>query len=135
MAAVKPRGNRSTELAMAAILRRKHLRGWRRHYPVAGTPDFCWARLRIALFVDGCFWHGCPSCRKHAKTNVDFWRKKVLRNRRRDVRVARKLRGEGWIVLRVWECAVKEERTIARIERAYIGRTIASQSLPKRGAQ
>lgn len=119
MASIKPKGNRSTEVAMMHILRSSKLRGWRRHYPVVGTPDFCWPSLKIALHVDGCFWHGCPYCNKRAKSNTDFWEAKISRNMRRDKKVAKQLRRIGWCVLRVWECRLTLPVTQNRIKRAY----------------
>jgi len=106
MAAVRSRGNRSTELRLAELPRRHGLSGWRRHYPVAGTPDFCWPKCRVALFVDGCFWHGCPRCRRAPKSNQAFWDAKVTENRRRDRKATKALRKEGWTVIRVWECQI-----------------------------
>ena len=115
MAAVKSKGNKSTELKLVKILRGAGLKGWRRHLPVVGTPDFCWPKLKVALFVDGCFWHGCPTCHRLPSTNVEYWLKKVKRNKMRDRRVARLLREAGWSVIRVWECHVEKPRTIKRI--------------------
>lgn len=115
MAAVRSRGG-TAEHRMEVLLRANKLSGFRKQWPVAGRPDFAWPSTRVALFIDGCFWHGCP-CKRPPKSNADFWKAKVLSNRRRDARVARKLRKEGWTVLRVWGCAVNAERTIARIIR------------------
>lgn len=115
MAAVRSRGNRSTELRMVKILRQHGLSGWRRHHSVPGTPDFCWPKLKVALFVDGCFWHGCPRCRRAPKSNQAFWDAKVTENKRRDRRASRKLRKLGWSVIRVWECQIGKEATISRI--------------------
>lgn len=120
MASVGSRGNRSTEQLMEKLLRRHHLKGYRTQWPVVGKPDFAWPKLRVALFIDGCWWHGCPRCkrcRKPSKSNAAFWRTKVESNRRRDVRVSRHLRGQGWKVLRVWECVVEHQRTISRLIR------------------
>jgi DNA mismatch endonuclease (patch repair protein) len=103
---------------MIKVLRRGGLSGYRRHWPVAGKPDFAWPKMKVALFVDGCFWHGCPRCNRPSKSNVVFWGKKVDDNRRRDIRVARLLRRSGWSVLRVWECRVNDRVTAARIIRA-----------------
>jgi len=122
MAAVKSRGNRSTEQKMVALLKEHQLKGWRRHYPISGTPDFCWPKQKVALFVDGCFWHGCPHCYKPPKSNVNFWLDKVKTNKRRDRRVNRELREKGWAVIRVWECQLKYKRTIKRIERKLLER-------------
>lgn len=120
MASVRSRGNRSTEQRMERLLRQYHLKGYRKQWPVIGKPDFAWPRLKVALFIDGCWWHGCPRCKrckKPSKSNAAFWRAKVESNRRRDVRVSRRLRGKGWRVLRVWECVVEDRRTISRLTR------------------
>ena len=122
MASVRSRGNRSTEQAAAVVLRQAGLVGYRKQWPVAGKPDFAWPGLKVALFVDGCFWHGCPRCNRPSKSNVGFWRKKVSDNQRRDRRVTRRLRRDGWSVLRVWECKVGSVATRARIQRIVAGR-------------
>src|ERR1017187_7286360 len=117
MASVRTFGG-TTERKMEEILRKRGIRGFRKQWPVAGKPDFAWPKSRVALFVDGCFWHGCPRCDRPSKSNTKFWKSKIVSNRRRDARVTRKLRNDGWSVLRVWECRIIEERTIARIMRA-----------------
>src|ERR1700732_3947351 len=118
MASVRSKGNRTTEGLMGKLLWASGLRGYRKHWPVAGKPDFAWPRRKVALFVDGCFWHGCPRCDRPSRSNKTFWKSKIASNRRRDGRVARKLRNDGWSVLRVWECRIGEERTLSRIMRA-----------------
>jgi DNA mismatch endonuclease (patch repair protein) len=80
---------------------RRHPRG------VFGNPDFGNKTRRIAVFVDGCFWHGCPEHYREPKTNVDFWREKIRRNRERDESVSAVLRAMGWQVIRVWEHELK----------------------------
>jgi DNA mismatch endonuclease (patch repair protein) len=115
MSSIRGRGNRTTELRMAGELRRARLSGWRRHLGLFGTPDFVWRRERLALFVDGCFWHGCPRCYRSPRHNASFWRIKVTGNRDRDKRVTRSLRAAGWTVIRVWECRIGNRVTIARI--------------------
>jgi len=70
---------------------------------VFGNPDFAHRRLRVAVFLDGCFWHGCPIHYRPPKTNPDFWAKKVSGNVRRDMKVGRELRRRGWLVIRIWE--------------------------------
>jgi DNA mismatch endonuclease (patch repair protein) len=117
MASVRTVGG-TTERKMEALLRQNGIRGFRKQWPVAGKPDFAWPKSKVALFVDGCFWHGCPRCDRPSKSNTTFWKSKIVSNRRRDARVARKLRNDGWSVLRVWECRIAEERTVARIMRA-----------------
>lgn len=118
MRAIRGRGNKSTELAMAALLRRSRLTGWRRHLDLPGRPDFAWPAHKVALFVDGCFWHGCPRCYRTPSHNTEFWQQKVLDNRRRDRRADRALRSRGWRVLRVWECRLESTSTIRRVQRA-----------------
>jgi DNA mismatch endonuclease (patch repair protein) len=106
MSRIRGRGNKDTELALMNLLRRHHITGWRRNQTVFGKPDFIFPKARLALFVDGCFWHGCP---KHCNTpsgNRAFWVKKFAVNKSRDRLVTRTLRQQGWRVLRIWECAL-----------------------------
>lgn len=120
MASVRTSGG-TTERKMEKLLRLRGVRGYRKQWHVAGKPDFAWTKSKVALFVDGCFWHGCPRCDRPSKSNKAFWKAKVVSNQRRDRRVSRKLRKEGWSVLRVWECRIGEARTLARIIRAVNG--------------
>jgi DNA mismatch endonuclease (patch repair protein) len=106
MAAVRSKGNRSTELAFGKILWAWGLRGYRKHWPVHGRPDFAWPCLKVAVFVDGCFWHGCTRCKSLPRSNAAFWRDKIEANQRRDKRVTTRLRRAGWTVVRVKECAL-----------------------------
>jgi DNA mismatch endonuclease (patch repair protein) len=122
MKAIRGRGNETTELAVARLLRRWGLKGWRRHLSLSGRPDFTWRRERVVLFVDGCFWHGCPRCYSLPRSNTAFWREKLEGNRRRDRRISRILRAAGWKVLRVWECQVTSRRTKARILQTVLQR-------------
>ncbi len=115
LSAVRSTGNRSTELRMAGILRKLGLSGWRRHQPLPGRPDFAWRRERVALFVDGCFWHGCPRCYSAPKHNGSFWARKLAENTARDRRVNAELRRAGWRVIRVWECRVDSASTRQRL--------------------
>lgn len=117
MASVRPTGNLTTELAFGKLLSAAGVRGYRKHWPILGKPDFAWPGRKIAVFVDGCFWHGCPKCRSIPTSNVAFWRAKIENNRRRDLRVTRTLRRQGWRVVRVWECAVTRASSIERIAR------------------
>lgn len=121
MALVRGARNKSTELKLMELMKRDGITGWRRGTKVLGAPDFVWRRERIALFVDGCFWHGCPRHRRVPKSRVEFWEAKLTANRRRDRLVTRTLRADGWTVLRVWECALTLKRqppTLRRIRRA-----------------
>jgi DNA mismatch endonuclease, patch repair protein len=67
------------------------------------TPDVVFRRERLAVFVDGCFWHGCPEHFRTPKTNAEYWAAKIARNRDRDDRVNAALVAEGWEVMRIWE--------------------------------
>lgn len=117
MASVRSQGNVTTEIMFGKLLRAAGARGYRKHWPVQGKPDFAWPGRKIAVFVDGCFWHGCPSCNSVPTSNVQFWRDKIDRNRRRDRRNTRDLRRQGWRVVRVWECRVKKATSIQRVIR------------------
>jgi len=70
---------------------------------IPGRPDFVNRALKIAVFADGCFWHGCPRCGHVPKSNRAYWRKKLLRNVARDKEINRELRRAGWHVVRIWE--------------------------------
>jgi DNA mismatch endonuclease (patch repair protein) len=105
MSRVRSRGNRTTEGRMVALLRHHGLTGWRRHARVPGRPDFAWPKRRVAVFVDGCFWHGHQCGRNLTpKKNAELWEKKFAATRRRDARNGRILRQRGWTVIRIWEC-------------------------------
>jgi DNA mismatch endonuclease (patch repair protein) len=123
MASVRSRGNRSTEKALGDVLRAEGIRGYRKHWKVEGKPDFAWPGRKIAIFVDGCFWHGCGRCRNLPKSNAAFWRDKILSNKRRDRRVTQHLRRAGWLVIRVKECAVLESSTTRSIRSALNSRS------------
>lgn len=119
MSAIRSKGNRSTELVLVDLLRRNKISGWRRHYPIEGKPDFAWIRFKVAVFVDGCFWHGCL-CRRAPKSNLEFWEEKIFKNKKRDRRVTRHLREMGWKVIRVKECQLRDsnKRIVRRIKLA-----------------
>ena len=106
MSHIRGQGNKETELVLMTLLRRHGIAGWRRHLPVFGRPDFVFLKLRVALFVDGCFWHGCPKHSNMPANNRPFWRKKMAANKARDRRVNRELRRAGWRVVRIWEHAL-----------------------------
>jgi DNA mismatch endonuclease (patch repair protein) len=120
MARIRGRGNKATELALAKLLRAHHISGWRRHTVVFGKPDFVFRRERLAVFVDGCFWHGCPRCYRRPGTNQNFWDKKFMRNRTRDRLVNRTLQAFGWRVLRIWEHEFKKPESVVAKLRSTI---------------
>ena len=118
MASVRSRGNRTTEVPLARLLWAAGLRGYRKHWSVDGKPDFAWPSLKLAVFVDGCFWHGCTRCKYLPRTNTAFWRNKIETNKQRDRRVTGRLRRKGWNVIRIWECWVTKDSTLRRIGQA-----------------
>jgi DNA mismatch endonuclease, patch repair protein len=113
MSHIRSRGNKDTEVALAKLLRRHKITGWRRHLEIRKAksgklkfkvrPDFVFPKLKLALFVDGCFWHGCPKHETKPKNNRAFWRKKLSSNKKRDRLVTRTLQSAKWRVLRIWE--------------------------------
>ena len=103
MSRIRGRGNKDTELALMKLFRQHGITGWRRHQKVFGRPDFLFRRNRLAIFVDGCFWHGCPRHCKIPAGNRVFWQKKFTANKARDRLVNQTLRSKGWHVMRIWE--------------------------------
>ena len=119
MAAVRTKGNRSTEKRLRYALLRAKIKGWRLQATfLLGNPDFVFINDKIAVFVDGCFWHGCPRCYRRPHTSQSYWDEKVKRNVSRDKRVTNKLRRDGWSVIRIWEHELlSPEKAISRIKR------------------
>jgi DNA mismatch endonuclease (patch repair protein) len=103
MAAIRSKGNKDTELKLVSMLRAYRITGWRRNRPLPGKPDFIFPKHRVAIFVDGCFWHGCPKHGRKPESNQNYWVAKLERNKNRDAAVNALLRNRGWIVLRLWE--------------------------------
>lgn len=121
MSRVHGRGNKRTELALVEFFRGHRITGWRRHQPLFGRPDFIFRDAKLAVFVDGCFWHGCAKHATQPAVNETFWQKKLDRNKARDRLVNRTLRSRGWRVLRIWqhELTRKNEAQLkGRIQRA-----------------
>jgi DNA mismatch endonuclease, patch repair protein len=120
MAAIRSRGNKSTERALRYRLMRAGIRGWRL-YPgdVPGKPDFVFDEAGLVVFVDGCYWHGCPRCYRAPTSNESYWSQKLARNKNRDRTVTRALRKEGWTVVRFWEHQIegKPRKVVEKIER------------------
>jgi len=114
MSRIKGKGNKDTELAMIQILRKHHISGWRRNQALLGRPDLVFPRQKVAIFVDGCFWHGCPEHSNMPKNNRSFWAKKLQSNKDRDGFVNRGLRKLGWKVVRVWEHELKQPARVVQ---------------------
>lgn len=121
MRAIRSSGNRTTERRLVSLLRKERLWGWRIRPPdLPGGPDFFFPSAGTVVFVDGCFWHGCPKCGHIPKTNRAYWQAKIARNRARDARITRTLRRSGFHVVRLWECDLRSRPNvcIGRIRRA-----------------
>ena len=124
MSRVRSRGNAATELRLVGILREHRLSGWRRHQNVFGKPDFVFRSDRVAVFVDGCFWHSCPVHGSLPTTNRGFWQHKLGRNKSRDKLVGARLRDEGWSVLRIWQHELVDPQAVAERIRRVLSRAI-----------
>lgn len=140
MSRIRGRGNRTTELKLAAAFRQQHVVGWRRHVllkpclaseeqqpgkrrqRLSVRPDFIFRREKVAVFVDGCFWHGCPEHSTRPVTNSEFWTKKLKGNMQRDQRATRALLASGWTVLRVWEHDLADPKSVVeRVSACFNG--------------
>lgn len=112
MASVRSTGNRSTELRFRGQLVRQGIKGWKvQSRELCGRPDFFFPKQKIAIFVDSCYWHGCPKHVRHPSSRRSYWRAKIGGNVARDKRVTRTLRAQGWRVLRVWEHQLADSST------------------------
>jgi DNA mismatch endonuclease (patch repair protein) len=121
MSRIRSQGNRDTELVLIRFFRAHGITGWRRRQKLFGKPDFVFRSARLAVFVDGCFWHGCPKHCRRPTGNRAFWGAKLDRNQARDRLVNRTLRRDGWQVLRIWEHELarkNEQRLLRRLVRA-----------------
>jgi len=118
MSRVKGRGNLATEERLVQIFRQHGLIGWRRNSGIFGKPDFVFRAMRLAIFVDGCFWHSCPIHGSIPSTNRMFWLRKLKRNVERDKLVRKELRSLGWNVVRIWQHELrKPTKVVQRINR------------------
>ncbi len=119
MSKVRAKGNRSTERRFETLLRSNRIWGWTKHPPaIPGRPDFYFARHRVAVFVDGCFWHACPRCGRLPKSRVGFWRAKIDANWMRDQVIKRRLRRMDFRVVRIWEHDLGRKTSVERVLRA-----------------
>jgi len=98
------------ETAFRRALWHQGVRGYRLHESLPGRPDIAFPGLRLAVFVNGCFWHLCPTCRPpQPRANADFWQAKLTANVERDSRVLEALTSRGWEVLVVWEHEIRPD--------------------------
>jgi DNA mismatch endonuclease (patch repair protein) len=122
MSLSRGKGNKQTGQELRILFRQNKIIGWKRHLPLPGKPDFAFPKQKVAVFVDGCFWHGCPKCYTRPKTNRKFWDKKREDNMARDKRVTRQLRHKGWKVIRIWQHSLKKspDTCLNRVRRALV---------------
>ena len=121
MRQIKSARNKSTELRLIKLFQENNITGWRRNYPVKGHPDFVFLQQKVAVFVDGCFWHGHDCRNTRPENNKDYWQKKRARNIQHDLEVTAMFEVRGWKVLRIWECELKRDnagKTIKKINDA-----------------
>lgn len=121
MSKVRSNNNKSTELALIKFFKENNITGWKRNYPVKGHPDFVFLDKKIAVFVDGCFWHGHQNCRYFVmpKSNTEYWESKIKNNITRDKTTYDSLSALGWNVLIVWECELKKDKRDITLERLF----------------
>ena len=110
MIKVRSNNNKSTELALIKFFKENNITGWKRNYPVKGHPDFVFLDKKIAVFVDGCFWHGHDCRNTRPSDNAEYWRKKRERNIKHDKEVTALFEQRGWTVIRIWECELKKKK-------------------------
>lgn len=117
MRSVKSKNTKSTELALIKLFKENHITGWRHNYNVKGHPDFVFLKKRIAIFVDGCFWHG-HDCRNTRPTaHAEYWAKKREKNMQHDKEITERFEKRGWTVVRIWECELKKKNLSKTTER------------------
>ncbi|MGV9554953.1 very short patch repair endonuclease [Streptomyces sp. NPDC003522] len=126
----------SAELAVRRLLHAAGMR-YRVEYPVPGMPrrriDVAFPRAKVAVLIDGCFWHGCPQHATRPKANADWWRTKLDRNMARDQETTEHLTAQGWTVLRFWEHVPPDEvaaTVCAAVDLARQGRGHREGSTP-----
>ena len=117
MQKVRSNNNKSTELKLIKLFNEHEITGWRRNYKVKGHPDFVFLKEKVAIFVDGCFWHGHDCRNTRPKDNAEYWRKKRERNIKHDKEITRLFENRGWRVLRIWECELKKQNQLSTISR------------------
>lgn len=120
MSRIRSKGNRSTERKLRSSLVGAGVSGFKLHpKSLIGRPDFVFPDQKLAVFVDGCFWHGCPDCYIRPQTSQAYWDEKLSRNQKRDAKVNAELKATGWSVFRIWEHQLKHPK---RVRRAIIRR-------------
>ena len=109
MSRVKSKNNKSTELKLIKYFKELSIHGWKRNYRVIGHPDFVYLNKKIAIIVDGCFWHGHDCRNTRPSSNQEYWEQKIQQNVKRDKNVTKRFEDRGWRVIRIWECELKKK--------------------------
>jgi len=117
MQTVRSKENKSTELRIIKLFRENSISGWRRNYLVKGRPDFVFLNKRLAIFVDGCFWHGHDCRNTKPEDNKEYWSKKIARNKKHDADITQLFQARGWSVIRIWECQLIKRKTGETLDR------------------
>lgn len=123
MAAVRGKGNKTTELRLQMAMVRAGIGGWSsQRTDLPGKPDFYFPSAKLAVFVDGCFWHGCTKCGHIPRNNGAFWKAKIERNRTRHRKVGRLLNKRGIQTMRFWEHQLRQhlDRCVSRVGNAIL---------------
>lgn len=129
MAKVHSRGTKLEKLLLSVLIQR----GWdffeEQAQDVVGHPDFVYRACKVAIFVDSCYWHGCRQHLRMPSSNVDYWTKKIARNKKRDARVRKQLREDGWHVVSIWEHELPDTPSL-KGKLTRLGKYIAEKSTP-----
>jgi DNA mismatch endonuclease, patch repair protein len=112
MSRIRSNGNYTTELRFLRLMRLYKIAGWRRRSKLPGRPDFVFTKRKVAVFIDGDFWHGNPKKFRVPKSNSDYWQQKILGNQKRDGEINKELKRLGWRVIRFWESSLSDEEAI-----------------------
>ncbi len=102
--------NTQPEIVLRKAISKAGIKGYRLNYRLLGKPDIVFSKRKIAIFIDGCFWHKCQKCFKKPATNKKFWLEKIDSNVKRDRFVSARLKKEGWKVLRIWEHELRKQK-------------------------
>jgi len=104
--------NTLPEIKLRKLLWSDGVRGYRIHYNLPGKPDIVFTKKKIAIFIDGCFWHKCQICFQEPETRKEFWMKKIQSNIDRDKKVNAQLKDMGWTVMRFWEHEIRKNPSL-----------------------
>ena len=106
--------NTQPEISFRKLLSSSKVRGYRIHYKLIGKPDIAFPKYKIAVFIDGCFWHKCPKCFIEPATRKKFWMNKINSNLKRDKKVNSVLKKKGWKIIRFYEHQIRKKKDLNR---------------------